>query len=235
MIAELAPFAFLALVVIGFGLLIRHMMGLKKQLDQRTEELEIAVAPAGFFPSPARDRVAAELLEAPRFKDRRLELTGLFADQGPAGVRYVLDYSVRGGSSKSSTERGTAFAVRLTDRRLPRFVFRHSTVKMPGLVVAGLDKLINLRYPGFERVPLESVSPELAESLLYAEDRDSGVRILSADVIEALSRHDGWGIESTGQWLLAERDSHGRARAPDIATVVDQLQEFRELAAAFEL
>lgn len=235
MIAELAPFVFLAGVIIGFVLVIRHMGNLKKKGEQRGEELEIALAPAGYFPSPAADRVAAEIGRSPRFDHQRFQLNSLLAKDSPAGLRYVLDYQSRGGSSGSSVERGTLFGVRLTDRELPLFVFRHSAMKMPGLLVAGLDKLITLRYPGFERVPLEGVSPELSNSLLYAEDRDTGVRILTADVIEVLSRHDDWGVESLGSWLLAEHGDHGRSASPDIAAVVDQVTEFDRLADAFEV
>ena len=235
MLAELAPFVVLAVVIFGFALVIRHMRSLKKKMERRGEELEIALASAGYFPSPAADRVASEIGRSPRFEGQQFQLNGLLAKDSLAGLRYVLDYQSRRGSSGSSTDRGTLFGVRLTSRQLPRFVFRHSSIKMPGILVAGLDKLVTLRYPGFERVPLEGVSPDLTHSLLHAENRDAGVRLLSADVIEVLSRHDGWGVESTGSWLLAEHGGHGRATSPDVASVAGQVVEFDELADAFEV
>ena len=235
MLAELAPFVVLAVVILGFVLVIRHMAALKKKGEQRGEEFEIALAPAGYFPSPAADRVVGEIGQSPRFEHQRFQLNTLLAKDSAAGLRYVLDYQSRGGSSGSSVDRGTLFGVRLTGRELPRFVFRHSAMKMPGLLVAGLEKLVALRYPGFERVPLESVSPELAHSLLFAEDLALREGLLTADVIEVLSRHDDWALESTGSWLVAEHGSHGRSSSPDIASVVAQVAEFEALADAFEV
>ena len=232
---EFVPFVVLAVVISAFALVIRHMTKLKNRLGQRPDELEIAVASSGYFPSPAAERVTAELGRIPRLEGQRFQVTALLAREDPAGMRYVVDYFAPGGSARSSTHRGTLFGVRLTDRELPRFVFKHSSIRMPKLLVAGLDKLITLRYPGFERVPLEGVSPELAHCLFYAEDRDTGVRLLDAGVIEVLSNHDGWGLESTGSWLVAEKENLGRSTVPEISTVCEQLGEFERLADAFGL
>ena len=234
MLAELAPFAVLAVVTVGLVLMFRHMASVKRQLGERPKELEAGAADYGYRPAPDRlESIVQELEAAPRFQNKNLHLTHLLAKEAPGGDRFILDYSASGRTGGSSDERGTMFVIRLDGERLPRFLFRRSEFKMPKLLVAGMEKLIRFRYPEFTQVPLEMVSPDLAQSLMFAESRDVGLQVLTHDVINALSRHDGWSVESTGWWLFAERDAHGGSSSKSVTTVIEELAEFEELAEAF--
>jgi hypothetical protein len=234
MLAELAPFVVLAVVVVVFVVIIRHMSNLKRRLADRPSELAAAAADSGYRPAPDRiDAFTDELKTAPRFKNSDLRLTQLLFKDADGGERWVLDYSSVGRGRSSTNERGTIYGIRFDEPAHPRFLFRHSSTKMPKLLVFALEKAVDFRYPGFERVPLEAVSRELAHSLMFAEDQDSGIRVLTQEVIEALSRHPGWGLESTGSWLFASRENHGQRDSLSVASVVERLREFERLADAF--
>jgi len=234
MLAELAPFAVLAIVVVAFILIVRHMSALKGQLADRPNELAAGASDFGYRPAPERiNAITEELRSTPRFKNTDLELTQLLSKSGRGGERWVLDYTSTGKGRNSSTDRGTIYGIRFDDAEQPRFLFRHSKMKMPKLLVFALDKAINFRYPGFERVPLDATSPDLAHSLMFAETIDAGIRVLTQDVIGALSHHPDWGMESTGSWLFADRQTPGEENTPSVATVMEELREFEVLADAF--
>lgn len=235
MLSELAPFAVLAIVLVLLGLLVRHGARVKKEVAEFRPRLEHAAASLGYRPAPAEaDSVALALQQGPRFADSEVRVVHVLAKPGQGARRYLVEYQSSDRSGGSSADRGTLFAVRLDDRRLPRFALHHSPVKMPELLLAGLDKVVKIRYSGFERVPLEATSPALANSLMYAEDRDSGVRALTGDVIDVLGRSAGWALESTGAWLIADKHERGRSKPGDPSATVAELAEFDRIAAAFE-
>jgi hypothetical protein len=234
MLAELAPYAVLALVVVAFIAVIRHMSALKRQLANRPQELAAAAADYGYRPAPDRiDAITEEMRTVPRFKNSNLTLTQLLRKEARGGERWVLDFTSVGKGRSSTNERGTIYGLRFEEPGHPRFLFRHSGMKMPKLLVFALEKAVDFRYPGFERVALDATSPDLAHSLMFAENRDSGVRVLTQDFIGALSRHPNWGLESTGSWLFADRQNPGENNTPSVATVVEELREFEVLADAF--
>ena len=96
------------------------------------------------------------------------------------------------------------------------------------------EKLARVRYPGFERVELDAVSPALANGLMCAESRDEGLRVLTTDVVDVLGRSAGWDLECTGDWLFADKQTHAKARRGDPSTVLAELAEFEAIADAFE-
>jgi hypothetical protein len=219
-------------VLIGFGLLIRLRLRVVKEARQLWPRLEAEAAPLGYRPAPDEAGPLAEALRAgPRFRDSNLKLPTLLCRAAGANRRYVAEYRSTSGSSMES---GWLFAVRLADRRLPRFILFHSPVKLPKLLVTGLDKLVRVRYPGFERVELDAVSPALANGLMCAESRDQGLRVLNAHVVEVLGRSAGWDLECTSDWLFADKQTHAKARRGDPSAVLAELAEFDAIADAFE-
>ena len=235
MFAELVPFAILAVVVVAFGLLIRHGIRLKREISRFWPRLEAEAAPLGYRRVPDEaGAVAQALQEGPRFATSTIRVLHLLAKQDKGARRYLVEYQSSGRSGGSSAERGILFAVRLDDRRLPRFALHHSPVKMPRLLLAGLDKVVQLRYPGFVRVPLDATTPALANSLMYAEDRDTAIRTLTGEVVDVLGRSTGWAVESTGGWLVADRHEQGRSKPGDPSVTLTELAEFDEIATAFD-
>jgi len=221
-------------VLVGFVLLIRLRLRVVKEAAQLWPRLEAAAAPLGYRPAPDEaDAITEPLRVGPRFRDSRLELPNLLCRQAGVNRRYVAEYRSTTGTSDPSVEKGWLFAVRLDDRRLPRFILFHSPVKLPKLLVTGLDKLVRVRYPGFERVELEADSPALANGLMCAESRDEGLRVLTADVVEVLGRSAGWDLECTGDWLIADKQTHAKARRGDPVAVLAELAEFEAIADAF--
>jgi hypothetical protein len=235
MLSELTPFAVLAVVLGLFGLLLRHGVRVKKEVAQFWPRLEHDAASLGYRPAPAEaDSVARALRHGASFTDSHVSVLHVLAKQGQGARRCLVQCQSSRRSRGSSADREILYALGLDDRRLPRFVLHHSPVRMPDLALAGLDKLVQIRYSGFERVPLDATSPELANSVMYAENRDAGVRALTADVVEVLGSSAGWAIESTGAWLIADRHEHGRTKAGDPSATVAELAEFDRIAAAFE-
>jgi len=170
------------------------------------------------------------LRSSSRFRDSKLELPNLLCRQAGANRRYLAEYRSTTGTSDPSIEKGWLFAVRLDDRRLPRFVLFHPPVKLPKLIVAGIEKLARARYPGFERVDLDAVSPALANGLMCAESRDQGLRVLTTDVVEVLGRSAGWDLECTGDWLSADKQTHAKAPRGDPSAIMAELAEFEAIA-----
>ncbi|PWB77396.1 MAG: hypothetical protein C3F15_03425 [Holophagae bacterium] len=222
-------------VLVGFALLIRWRLRVVKEAARLWPRLEAAAAPLGYRPAPAEaDAVVDVLRSSSRFRDSRLELPNLLCRQAGVNRRYVAEYRTTTGTSDPSVEKGWLFAVRLDDRRLPRFLLFHPPVKLPKLIVAGIEKLARVRYPGFERVELETVSPTLANGLMCAESRGEGLRVLNADVVDVLGRSAGWDLECTGDWLFADKQTHAKARRGDPSAVMAELAEFEAIADAFE-
>jgi len=223
-------------ILAGFGLLIRLRLRVVKEAQQLWPRLEAAAAPLGYRPAPPAEADAAVdvLRSSSRFRDSKLELPNLLCRQAGGNRRYLAEYRSTTGTSDPSIEKGWLFAVRLDDRRLPRFVLFHPPVKLPKLIVAGIEKLATARYPGFERVDLDAVSPALANGLMCAESRDQGLRVLTTDVVDVLGRSVGWDLESTGDWLFADKQTHAKARRGDPSTVLAELAEFETIADAFE-
>lgn len=235
MLTELAPFLVLAVVLVLLGLLLRHGMTFKRRMLERARALEAAVEPMGFRSDRADlEGVRAAVLEVPRFSRRRLEIEGMLASQGRDGRRYLLDYLSRGGSSRSTTERGTLFAVDLGSARLPRFTLHGfpGGSRVPELATEGLLRLVRTSYPGFEPVDLAPVFPGPPPCIAFAEDPAAVRALLARAVAALLARDPAWYLESTGRWLFAGRTGRsGRARR-DAATTAGDLAAFEELADA---
>lgn len=235
MLIELLPFAILLVVVVLFGFVIRHMIGLKKSMEERRVQLEAEAANYRYRPSAdVADVVAAGLRTSPRYSDHDIQIDHLLAKPVDGATRYLVDFTSSAGSSKSSSDRELLFLSRLDNRSLPRFVLHPSKIKLPKLVKMTLDKLIQFRYPGFEPVPMDGIHPDLQHSLMYAEDRGSGIQILDGDAVDQLTRAHGWGIESTGAWLLAEKSDSSSGPPRKVPDIVAQLAEFDGLISAFE-
>jgi len=232
---EMVVLTVVVVALVLFGLLIRYRLRVVKEAGMLWQRLAVEAAPLGYRPAPDDAGPLAETLHAgPRFRDSHLEVPNLLCRPRGGTLRYVAEYRSTSGSSNTSPERGWLFAIRFDDRRLPRFVLFPSPVKLPKLLVAGLDKLVRVRYPGFERVELDAVSPALVNGLMCAESRDEGLRVLTADVVEVLGRSPGWDLESTGDWLFVDKQTHTRSRRGDPSTVMAELAEFEAIAEAFE-
>ncbi len=125
-------------ILVGFGLLIRLRLRVVKEARQLWPRLEAEAAALGYRPAPDEAGPVAEALRAgPRFRDSRLELPNLLSRQAGGNRRYLTEYRSTTGTSDPSIEKGWLFAVRLDDRRLPRFLLFHPPVKLPKLIVAG--------------------------------------------------------------------------------------------------
>jgi hypothetical protein len=234
MMEELLPFA---VVVVFFGLigfLVRHMIRLKRNIGERRVQLEAEAEAYSYRPAPEDTEELIEgLRTSPRFQNRTIHIRHLLTKRSADATRYLAQYSVTG--SRSSTDnRGLMFVSRLNADRLPPFVLHPSTIKLPKLIKAGIDKAIQLRYPGFDPVPMAGAHPDLEHCLMYAESPDSGIRVLDGDVIGALLSAQGWAIESTGGWLLAEKDKRGSLPATKVEDIMAELLEFENIAPAFE-
>jgi len=218
-----------------FVLLTRHRLRVVKEAQKLWPRLEAEAAPLGYLPAPDEADALAEVLRAiPRFRDTRLELPNLLCRQAGGNRRYLAEYRSTTGTSDPSIEKGWLFAVRLDDRRLPRFLLFHPPIKLPKLIVAGIEKLARARYPGFERVELDAVSPALANGLMCAESRDQGLRVLTTDAVDVLGRSAGWDLECTGDWLFADKQTHAKAPRGDPSAIMAELAEFDAIADAFE-
>jgi len=218
-----------------FALLIRHRLRVVKEAQQLWPRLEAAAAPLGYRPAPAEaDAIVDVLRSSSRFRDSKLELLNLLCRQAGGNRRYLAEYRSTTGTSDPSIEKGWLFAVRLDDRRLPRFLLFHPPIKLPKLIVAGIEKLARARYPGFERVELDAVSPALANGLMCAESRDQGLRVLTTDAVDVLGRSAGWDLECTGDWLFADKQTHAKAPRGDPSAIMAELAEFDAIADAFE-
>jgi hypothetical protein len=235
MVVELLPFAILLVVLVLFGVLVRHVIRLKRNVGERRVQLEAAIAAQGYRPIPEDvDDFMEGLRGSPRFQRGTLQIPLLLAKEAGGATRYVAEYTNIGRHGETLEDRGILFASRLGADRLPRFLLHPSTNRLPKLIKAGIDKAVNIWYPRFQPVPMESCHPDLEHCLMYAEDRDSGIRVLDGDVIGALLAAQGWGLESTGSWLLAEKDKRGGAPPKKVDEILAQLQEFERIAPAFE-
>jgi len=137
---ELLVAAVTVAVLVGFGLLIRLRLRVVKEASQLWPRLEAAAAPLGYRPAPAEaDAIVDVLRSSSRFRDSKLELPNLLCRQAGGNRRYLAEYRSTTGTSDPSIEKGWLFAVRLDDRRLPRFLLFHPPVKLPKLIVAGIE------------------------------------------------------------------------------------------------
>lgn len=221
-------------ILAGFGLLIRLRLRVVKEASMLWPRLAAEAAPLGYRPAPDEAAPLAETLHAgPRFRDSNLALPNLLCRQAGGNRRYLAEYRSTTGTSDPSIEKGWLFAIRFDDRRLPHFVLFLPPVKLPKLLVAGLDKLVRVRYPGFERVELTTVSPALANGLMCAESREEGLRVLTTGVVDVLGRSAGWDLECTGDWLIADKQTHAKAPRGDPSAIMAELAEFEAIAESF--
>jgi hypothetical protein len=56
----------------------------------------------------------------------------------------------------------------------------------------------------------------------------------TTEVVEVLGRNAGWGLESTGDWLIADKQTHAWSQRGDPPTVMVELAEYEAIADAFE-
>jgi hypothetical protein len=69
---------------------------------------------------------------------------------------------------------------------------------------------------------------------MCAESRDQGLRVLTTDVVDVLGRSAGWDLECTGDWLIADKQTHAKAPRGDPSAIMAELAEFEAIAEAFD-